>query len=182
MTGTKLINPNTLPNIQGKTILLDTNAFVEGYSNSSEFSELLQELSGLGCALTTIIAVRIEFLSKNRSREELAKKINFYTSTLTYPELPNSTLEQNLGEYPLLFAFGAQAQAFKTVDFMIAAAMKKYASSVLLLTNDHHDFTPRLFDLKELLPLMPAAGGIIPFGLYSFSEEKYGSLLGQKAA
>lgn len=56
---------------------------------------------------------------------------------------------------------------------MITAALKRYAGRALLLTNDHHDFTPRLFDLNALLPLMPKKGCIIPLGLYAFSENKY---------
>ncbi|HEV7454982.1 MAG TPA: hypothetical protein VGO07_07020 [Candidatus Saccharimonadales bacterium] len=124
MTNETPLNPNTVPDIEGKTIILDTNALVEGYSHPDEFSLLLQKLIDHDCSLTTIEAVRIEFFSKNRNREELKKKNDFYTSVLTYPELPNRTFEQNLREHSLLFAFGKQAQTFKTVDFMLAAAMK----------------------------------------------------------
>ncbi|HUC90128.1 MAG TPA: PIN domain-containing protein [Patescibacteria group bacterium] len=172
-----LLSTDAIDNIRESTVILDANAFVNGYSYPTEFSALLGELIGADCTLTTIEAVRIEFLSKNRSTQELAKKIDFYQETLTYPELPTITFGTELQEPSLLFAFGRQAHAFKAVDFMIAAAMKKYAAKVLLLTNDHHDFTPQLFDLKALLPFTPAVGGVVPFGLYGFSEEKYAVLL-----
>ena len=173
--------PEVAELVTGKTVVLDTNAFVEGYSNPQEFSSLLGGLAGLDCALTTIEAIRIEFLSKNRSVDELTKKINFYNQALTYPELPNATFAIELKEPSLLFAFGCQAHNFKAVDFMLAAVLKKYAANTLLLTNDHHDFTPALFTLATLLPLLPEAGGVIPFGLYSFSEEKYAQILTKNA-
>lgn len=172
-----LLRPDVLEEIQGRSIILDTNAFVEGYSNPSEFSALLDELAQEECNVTTIDAVRIEFLSKNRSTQELHKKVAFYQQVLTYPELPTRTFEPQLHEASLLYAFGRQAQAFKAVDFMIAAAMKKYSGNTLLLTNDHHDFTSQLFDLKMLIPLMPSQGCVITLGLYAFSEEKYALLI-----
>jgi len=172
-----LLRPDTVSEISGSAIILDTNTFVEGYSHPSEFAILLDELTHADCALTTIEPVRIEFLSKNRSIQELSTKAQFYEETLTYPELPTRTFEAQLQEYSLLYAFGKQSQAFKAVDYMIAAAMKKYTSHVLLLTNDHHDFTTQLFDLRMLIPLMPAQGCVISFGLYAFSEDKYAALL-----
>ncbi len=172
-----LLTPDLATAIHGQTIILDANAFVEGYSHPVEFSELLAELTEADCPLTTIEAVRIEFFSKNRSVEELSKKVAFYNETLTYPELPTITFKDELQEPTLIFAFGRQAQGFKTVDFMIAAAMKKYATGALLLTRDHHDFTPQLFDLKALLPFTPPVGCVVPFGIYGFSEDKYAALL-----
>ena len=172
-----LLRPDTVKEIQNKSIVLDTNTFVEGYSNPDEFSVLLSELAQEGCSVTTIDAVRIEFLSKNRNVQELSRKVAFYGEALTYPELPTRTFEPQLQEASLLYAFGKQAQAFKAVDFMITAAMKKYSGSVLLLTNDHHDFTSQLFDLKMLVPLMPSQGCVITLGLYAFSEEKYAQLI-----
>lgn len=123
------------------------------------------------------LKVRIEFFSKNRSQGELVKKTKFYGEVLTYPELPTIIFAQELREPSLLFAFGVQSHTFKTVDFMIAAALKKYVSRAILLTNDHHDFTPQLFDLKGLAPLVPDEGSVVPLGLYAFSEEKYAKLL-----
>jgi predicted nucleic acid-binding protein len=181
MTNVSLLSPDASATIRESTIILDANAFVNGYSYPTEFSSLLAELAGASCTLTTIEAVRIEFLSKNRSAQELAKKLNFYQETLTSPELPTITFKTELKEPSLLFAFGRQAQTFKAVDFMIAAAMKKYASKVVLLTNDHHDFTSQLFDLKALLPFTPPIGGVVPFGIYTFSEEKYTRLLSSAA-
>jgi len=178
MTLANLLHPDVLKSIKHKTIILDANVFMEGYGQSSSaFSFLLEELAAAGCALTTIDAVRLEFFSKNRSRKELQDKIRFYDDTISNPALVIHTFEKEMQELPLLFAFGIQAQGFKTVDFMITAAMKKYATNVLLLTNDHSDFTPRLFDLVALLPLASGQGKVIPFGLYKFSEEKYASLL-----
>lgn len=172
-----LLSPESVSAVDGKTIILDANAFASGYRYPSEFSDLITELTTQDCPLTTIEAVRLEFLSKNRSIEELSKKINFYNETLTYPELPTNTFVRELREPSLLFAFGRQCQNFKAVDFMIAAAVKKYSSGVLLLTNDHHDFTPQLFDLAALIPFTPSEGGVMPFGLYSFSEDRYAALL-----
>jgi predicted nucleic acid-binding protein len=180
MTSKNLLNPLTLPNIENKTIFLDTNALVEGHKSPEAFAELLVELTDHGCDLTAIEAVRIEFLSDNRNKSELAKKIEFYNTALTTPEMPSKTFEQNFSDSALLYAFGRQAHAFKAVDFMIAAAMKKYAKKVLLLTNDHNDFTTQLFDLQEILPLAQSTGRIVPFGLYSFSEEKYATLIGEQ--
>lgn len=172
-----LLRPDTLKEISHKTIILDTNALVEGYSSPIEFAVLLGELADAGCGLTTIGAVRVEFISKNRGKQELAKKLDFYREALTYPEIPNRTFEAQLNESSLQYAFGIQAQSFKAVDFMITAVLKKYSSSCLLLTNDHHDFTTGLFDLKMIIPLMPERGCVVSFGLYEFSEEKYAYLL-----
>lgn len=158
-------------------VILDTNAFVEGYSHPAEFSDILSCFAKAEVPVTAIEAIRLEFLSKNKSAEELQKKVAFYKETLTYPELPTRTFELQFQEYSLLHAFGVQAQGFKAVDFMIAAALKKYGPGVALLTNDHHDFTPQLFDLDILFPLMPSSGCVIPFGLYRFSERKYASLI-----
>ena len=172
MTDKNLLNQHTL-RIKNKTIILDTNALAEGFKNPNVFADLLISLTEEGCDLTSIGAVRLEFLSKNRSREELAKKIAFYTSTLTSPEIANRTFENLFDDQALLYAFGYQSNAFKAVDFMITALMKKYSNNVLLLTNDHHDFTTQLFGIEELLPLVQQNGSVIPLGLYSFSEEKY---------
>lgn len=180
MTRSNLLSPEATEQIKGLTIVLDTNVFVEGYSNPEQFSVLLDELTNAECPLTTLEAIRIEFLSRNRSREELRKKVDFYNSTLTYSELPTRTYEAQFQENSLLLAFGVQQDgSFKAIDFMITAAMKKYASKVILLTNDHNDFTCRLFNLITLLPLVPAKGALIPFGLYAFAEDKYAELLKQ---
>lgn len=181
MIKSSLISPDIAEQINGLTIILDTNAFVEGYSSPEQFSILLDELTGAGCSLTTIEAIRIEFLSRNRSLEELQKKVNFYISALTYSELPTRTYEAQFRDNSLLFAFGVQQDgSFKAVDFMITAAMKRYASKVILLTNDHNDFTCKLFNLIALLPLIPSKGAMIPFGLYSFAEDKYAELIKQR--
>ncbi len=177
MTASTLINPLHFANIRDKTIFLDTNVLVEGFRNPEAFSGLLEELTYHGCDLTAIGAVRLEFLSKNRSREELAKKLAFYNSALTSPEMTNRTFEHLFDDTALMYAFGRQANAFKAVDFMITAALKKYSAKTLVLTNDHHDFTTQLFDLEELIPLEQPTGGIVPFGLYSFSEDKYVKLI-----
>jgi len=177
MTLKSLLSPDLIEHIKNKTILLDTNAFIEGYSHPQEFSTLLDIITSQGCDLTTIEAVRLEFLSKNRNRTELTRKIDYYNKMLTSPPLATRTFEEETREFSLLFAFGIQSKDFKAVDFMLVSAMKKYASSILLFTNDHHDFTPQLFNLKALLPLMPAQGHMVPFGLYEFSEEKYAALI-----
>jgi hypothetical protein len=177
MTSGHCFSASTAESIKGKTILLDTNVIVNGYQHPKEFQELLQNLSDLDCELTTIEAVRLEFFSQNRSLEELTKKVNFYNETITYPELPTRTFEQNMRELSLLYAFGMQVKTFQTVDFMLAAAMKRYSKNILLLTNDHNGFTPRLFDLQEVVPLVPECGSVVAFGLYSFAEDKYAALL-----
>lgn len=140
---------------------------------------MLEELTRCNCDITAIGAVRLEFLSKSRSKEELAKKLAFYNSALTSSEMTNRTFEHLFNDPALIYAFGKQANSFKAIDFMITAALKRYATKTLVLTNDHNDFTTQLFDLQDLIPLAPAQGSIIPFGLYSFSEEKYAALISQ---
>lgn len=60
MTKMTLLRPDVLGGIQDRSIILDTNALVEGYSNPQEFALLLGELADANCSVTTIGAIRIE--------------------------------------------------------------------------------------------------------------------------
>lgn len=160
----------------GKTVIFDNNIFVEGYRFQNEIASIINTLTDKGCPVTTIEPVRIEFLSKNRSVEELDKKLRFIEQILTTSEIPSATFQNEMKEMPLLYAFGLQCQSFKMVDFTLAAVLKKYHSNALLLTNDHHDFTPKLFDLLGLIPLVTVEG-VKSLGLYQFSTAKYAKLI-----
>lgn len=69
----------------------------------------------------------------------------------------------------------------QVVDLYLAATCIRFEDRVLLMTKNHKDYLPNLFDLKYLLPVEGEYTRSI-YGFYQYSETKVESALDKLAA
>jgi hypothetical protein len=151
-----VINGDTEKILKDSTILVDTNVLFDAWKFKTEFADLLTKLTDLDCYLVTTPAVVIEFLGGTKGQDDLKAKVEFieavFGKTLSNIFLP---LAQQFPDAGSFLAFSRQANNFSTTDFELYCALKKYAhSGLMLMTRNHRDFTPPMFNRQGFITLV----------------------------
>ena len=163
------------PVINHRHLLLDTNFLIEAYHHPDVYADLNSFFSDNEAVLTTINSVIVEFLIGNRSLRELKLKQLFLESMIEIILPTTQDINDNLIEKIVPFYKENKSRSTIT-DLYLAATCVKYGQNILLVTKNHKDFLPTVFELEGLIPIETDLIYDI-YGVYSFSESKVATVL-----
>lgn len=155
-----------------KSLLLDTNVFIESFQAGEAFKKLFTICQDAHCTLSYNQLIEFEFL-RNAFQKEYRQRIHDYILLLNATCLP-------LGNPKIFFddvlrianTYAArQVKGSSFADCAIAAQLKRYGSNLLFLTRNHKDFPLFLFDRVLAYPI-DTGHDVIALGLYRYNREK----------
>jgi len=176
----KLLHTPTLAtSLSGKYLLLDSTTFISA-SKSDEFLSLLSSLVARGCSLMTIPSVVYEF-TRN------ANYITGYNERLEFIESLKVTVLQRVEEilekeqafkiaYAKAFSSRKEKGPSYTDALLCTVAYKYRNNNMLLMTANHKDVPPSMFDRTELITI-DIKGDLRTEAIYSLSSTKLNKVI-----
>jgi len=155
--------------IENGHALLDTNIFIGTYESPSAFKPLYDLLTEQNCAPTHFSFIEFEFLrSVKKDRNRTARKALLQKIQPT--ELPVQSSEL-YGDALRIASYYSENnhQGAELADCYIAALMKKYHRNLFLITMNHRDFPPILFEPLAILTLEAGTKWYHP-GIYRYRD------------
>ncbi len=164
----RIIKPQDFfPLIKNKTILLDTNVFIDASTNPTTFGGFLNELKENGATLVTLDVVTIEFIKGAQDHKRYLEKKNYVEQIIdTYLPL-NDNLNKNA--LALVDKYHTYGKSVSGVDFLLGGALIAYSGNLLLMTRDTNDFSSDIFHLVACFNVVHPKG-IFAYGLYEFKS------------
>jgi hypothetical protein len=140
---------------------------VDAYRLPVEFADLLEELVKLGCDIVTTKSIIIEFLGGTKGKADLEKKVSFLEKMFgrKFDDRPYLPLDRDTPDLQDILIFSRQANKFGIADFELYQTLKKYASTIVLVSRNHKDFTQKITERISFITLLGDAE-IHTYGLY----------------
>ncbi len=176
-----MIGPRNLAIPKNSSVLLDTNVLVDALQHGNEFQEVLKQLEALEANFLLSVVVRLEFL---RGFTKLDQAQDFLTRWFGGDVLELG-LDINVYEYVHdinLINLKQGNKSLKLGDLLISAQMARFSAKrpegqgPILATQNHKDFPPALFDLKDVFNLQLPSGVIKTIGFYHFNPRRFTEL------
>lgn len=147
--------------IENQHIIVDSCIWLQAYNHTELFDPLFFFFSGAGCRPVTIPEIYFEVLGRVPSNEDYERMRQFVATRVKSRLFETGT---NVNHQDIVTKALEIARIYKRhgitnpsfVDCYIAAAMAKYlsgSSKVFLVTENHKDFPPLLFDQISVLPV-----------------------------
>lgn len=160
--------PEFFSTVKDCHLILDTNVFVDAYSNPREFKVLFDELKKNGVVLITLDLVLFEFL-KGASEDQKFQVKKEFLETIVDAYQPVTKYTSDIG-IDLIKEYRERGKGVEPVDFLLGAALKQYRRVAYLMTKNTNHFPSAVFDLKSYL-LMEKAQSLQAYGIYSYTPK-----------
>ena len=173
--------PKNLQIPKNSPVLLDTNVLVDSVENGPTFQDFFAALNAIEAKSVLSAVVELEFRRGFSSSDKPTLFLDkwFGKDRLVLP-LDNS-LYQYVYEIDRINHRQGN-QKVKLGDLLISAQMAKYSIPkrekycLLLATQNHKDFSPAIFDLRDVINLRTPSGVIKTIGMYQFSPTRFDAL------
>ncbi len=172
-------SPTIYDDICPGNIFLDTTVFIN-CSDSSEFLEFIKSLSDKDCLLWTIPSVKFEFARYANTINEYNEFINFIKDlgVTVFNRIEEIVLDKSDAFTVALNK--AQSNNKKRMSYtdavLCSLAFKHRSSAGYIMTSNHNDIPPALYDRKEIITF-EISGHIRNEALYQLSESKLSTIL-----
>ena len=160
-----ILPTNLLSVIRGKYLLLDTSVFIDAFNHPSEFTEFLNDLRIQEVTLLTIDLVKIEFLKGAPDDDRYKEKEALIDKIVDEILIPTPDITTNV--YSLLKKYRLDGKAASITDLHLGAYLKKFASSLYLLTRNPSDFPLNVFKLMSVVNVSYMKG-IHAYGVFQY--------------
>jgi len=165
-----MIVPNEIAvELKNGYALLDTNIFIGTIESPAAFEPLYELLKEINCAPTHFSFIEFEFLrsvKKDPNRQKRKKLLKDIQPTA----LPIQSDELHDFAFDIASFFSANNHhGAELPDCYIAALMRKYSKNLYLISMNHKDFPPLLFEPLHILSLSSDIRWYHP-GIYRFKE------------
>lgn len=150
-----------------KTILLDTNFFIDALLHLEEFESLILQLKTNGTRLITIEPVIIEFLKGLPNKEKFDERIQLISKTAD-EIFPVSADTLRYSTY-LVEQYGEDGKGMSVVDIILGGIILEYRNNLLLLTKNTTDFPTNIFAFKSYFHLV-LKRAIQVYALYGYEK------------
>ena len=176
----KLQHTSTLvADLSGKHLLLDTTVLINA-SKSDEFLALLSELSSSGCSLVTIPSVVYEFtrnantIAGYNERQDFIKGLNI-TVLNRIEEIIEKDQVFRIAYAKAFSAKGDRGPSY--TDALLCSVAYKYRNNdMLIMTANHKDIPPSMFDRIELVTI-DIGGDLRTEAIYRLSATKLNKII-----
>ena len=177
----KLQHTQTLAiDLSNRHVLIDSTALIHA-SESDEFLNLLTDIVSGGCMLYTIPSVVYEYTRTADTPEKFKKRLEFIKE-LRITVL--NRIEESVEAHSIFLvaynrAYNKKEKGPSYTDSLLCAMAYKFKHmSILILSANHRDMPPSIFDRTELITI-DIGGNLFTEALYEFSEDKFANILGQ---
>ncbi len=166
--------------LRRKHLLLDTNVVINYMEHPKELEGVRKEFEDVEAIPILDELVRFEYIRGAASPSEIETLKNFLMILFSLPE---SDIDRP--QFPILQETVGTAATIANIyskrlknlhapaiDCMLAAQMKKYYKSLILVTSDHKDFPPLLFD-RIGIETVDTGRDIINICFYVFNIENF---------
>lgn len=173
--------PTLATDLSSSYILLDSTAVINA-SQSDDFLSLLTTIVGSGCIFTTIPSVVYEFTRGSVTVEQYKKQLEFIKDLgITVFHRVEETVDSEqvfMVAYNKSFDNRREKGPSYTDSLLCAVAYKHRNSNLKIMTANHKDIPPSIFDRTELITI-DIGGDIRTEAIYEFSETKFTRILRQ---
>lgn len=159
--------PDLLQITSKKHLLLDTNVFIDAFSNPIEFATFFNELRDNYTTLVTLDLIRVEFV-KGAFDEVRIKEKEEFLDKIVATCLPSSKdISDNI--LKLLKRYKEDGKGVSIVDLLLGANLMKYSSDLFLLSRDASAFQGNIFELVSYVNLVKNKS-LQCYGVYAFKK------------
>ena len=166
--------------LRGKHLLLDTNILINYTIHPREMEEVRLRLEEHEAIPILDELVRFEYIRGAASPQEIESLKKFLITlfgltpeTVDTPQFPVTQEIINFAtDIANVYACKLKKLNVPAIDCFLAAQMRKYRSRLLLVTSDHKDFPPLLFD-RIGIETIDTGADIINICFYKFNTAKY---------
>lgn len=160
-------SPNLLSTLKNKYLLLDTNVFIDAFSNPKEFGLFFNELKSNETSLVTVDLIKTEFLKGAFNKTKYTEKLEFIEEIIdTCLPMTQDILDYI---YELILMYKEDGKGVSFPDFLLGATLMKYKSSLFIMTKDSSDFPLNIFELASYVNVIKRKS-IHCYGIYSLKE------------
>lgn len=153
--------------LRNSTFLLDTNFFIDSFSNPEVFKDIIFSFKDANIELASISFVKYEFI---RSKTiDVVRRKESYFDELVGVVLPFD-LPTESQVISIIEQYKQYMEGIPLTDLMLAACLKRY-QGLYLLTRDHHDFPTTIFDRIHVFNI-ESIRDIKTYGVYTYKSEK----------
>lgn len=164
----KIITPDGfLQILKNKTILLDTNVFIDAFKNPKEFTKLFNGLKENGVVLVTMDTVLIEFTKGAFDSKKFEDKKRFVKEIIeTFLPIDKEILDDSLS---FVDFYKEEGKDVSVTDFILAGCLAKFGKNIFLMTKDIKDFPTNIFEMETYFNLFHRKA-IHNYGIYRYLE------------
>jgi len=165
---------------QNHHILIDTTFLIDAFHYPSQFQEIIDTFHQSNTILTTIDAVKYEFVKGSGSIEKYRKKMEYYSSIInaTIPITP-PVIDQM---HTLASILLKRAGSVSTTDILLLATLMIYShadgkgKTMYLLSKDRSDIPISLFPIETSMAIDTNDNNCV-YSFYFFNTEEYKNIL-----
>jgi predicted nucleic acid-binding protein len=157
-----------------KAVLLDTNLIIDAGRNGDAYAPFFKELEEQSVQAVTDWAIKYEFLRGANTSSDYVKKAlwldTVFGSNRLELDVTAKTYEDATFISSLMLFLNVKGAS--PIDCLIAAQLKRRQGHAYLATQNHKDFSLKLFNRKAVMSV-EAGDEVRAIGIYEFSPEKY---------
>lgn len=156
--------------LRNQHVLLDSNVLIEAKNAPDAFEEIIKIFLEAGCKPVTVPFVEFEVF-RNSFQLELRKAQEEYLALWNRLKLPLGD-QQKLLDDALAIAQYYKSRSLgspQLSDCFIAAFAKRHARDLVVMTRNHKDFPPPLFQ-REIIWTASMPRDLLAFGFYRFNS------------
>lgn len=153
--------------LAGKTFLVDTNFFIDSFSDRVLFRDFIVSLKNAEIVLVSISFVCLEFV-RSKTIDVVKRKNDHYSEIVEF-ELPYDKKLEVLA-MEMIKEYKQYMEGLPLTDLIIAAYLKRY-SKLYLLTRDHRDFPTTVFDRLHIFPIQ-SIRDVKTYGVYAYRPQE----------
>jgi len=145
--------------LKEKTLLLDTNFFIDAFPHLKAFTPLITALKNNPTRLGTTDAVVVEYIRGAKNKEKYKEKLSFIENIIDicfsyvrsgkeYSRKSNKGLgfAEEYELYELTAQYAEFGKGVSVTDFMLGSLAKRYPKSIYICSRDAADFPTTTFN------------------------------------
>jgi len=158
-------------------VFVDSTALIHA-ANSDELLNLLIDLHSKGCLFFSIPSVVYEYARTANTPAKYKERLAFIKGLdiAVLNRVEEILVKEEVFHVAYNMAFSGKSSPSYADSLICAMAYKYHKSKPYILTANHSDIPPSMFDRKELITI-DIKGGLQNEALYQFSETKFSSIL-----
>ncbi|OGD62039.1 hypothetical protein A2160_00555 [Candidatus Beckwithbacteria bacterium RBG_13_42_9] len=163
--------------LKGSYLFFDTDVLIALTYYQPLLNDFLSLLQNIECSFLIIPSVQFEFTRGSETIEKYNERLEYLKKYfVTYP-IEKHLDSEDMKEYIVVLqriigSFKPGQKTMSYTDFLLSACLYKFKSHSYLITENHRDFTPSIFD-RLCLVTLDTENDIRNLGIYNLSLEKF---------